>query len=73
LNTRGDFFYPDAHLKIDNTNLSADEAAEQAIEHFRLRCSAGCPEIDTMRFTHASMAEGVVFAAPGPGHPFTEL
>jgi hypothetical protein len=37
LNTRGDFFYPDAHLKIDNTNLSADEAAEQAIEHFRLR------------------------------------
>jgi len=41
LNTRGDFFYPERHLKIDNTNLSADVVAEQVIEHFQLRRVGG--------------------------------
>lgn len=36
MNTRGDFFYVDRHLRIDNTNLSPDDAALQIIHHFKL-------------------------------------
>lgn len=36
LNTDRDFFYPDLHLKIDNTNLSAEAVAQRVIEHFGL-------------------------------------
>jgi len=36
LNTNGDFFYPELHLKIDNTNLSAADVAQRVIQHFRL-------------------------------------
>ena len=34
LNTTGDFFYKDNYLKIDNTYLSAEEAAIQICTHF---------------------------------------
>jgi hypothetical protein len=34
MNTDGTFFYPDAHIRIDNSNLSAREAAERIIERF---------------------------------------
>jgi hypothetical protein len=36
MNTRGAFFYPDRHLKIDNTALEPDEVARQIAEHFAL-------------------------------------
>ena len=36
LNTRSDFFYPDRHLKIENTNLAPDEVAERIIAHCHL-------------------------------------
>ena len=36
LNTNGDFFYTQNYLKIDNTNLSAAEAARQIAETFKL-------------------------------------
>lgn len=36
LNSNGDFFYPDNHLKIDNTDLSPEIVAEMTIEHFGL-------------------------------------
>jgi hypothetical protein len=40
LNSRNDFFYPDRHLKIENTNLAPETVAEQVIEHFGLRTYA---------------------------------
>jgi hypothetical protein len=36
LNTNGDFFYPDRHLKIDNTNLTPEQVAQQVIARFGL-------------------------------------
>lgn len=36
MNTDGDFYYPEAHLKIDNSLLSPDEVAERVIDHFKL-------------------------------------
>jgi hypothetical protein len=41
LNTDGDFFYPDRHLRIDNTTLSAREAAEQVFHRFQLQGTGG--------------------------------
>jgi hypothetical protein len=32
----GDFFYPDRHLRIDNTHLTPAEVAEQIAAHFHL-------------------------------------
>lgn len=37
LNSAGDFFYPDRHLLIDNTQLSPEAAAERIIDAFGLR------------------------------------
>ena len=34
LNSDGDFFYQDNYLKINNTNLSADETARRIVEEF---------------------------------------
>ncbi len=34
MNTAGAFFYPERHLKIDNTDLLPDAVARQIIEHF---------------------------------------
>jgi hypothetical protein len=34
LNSDGDFFYKDNYLKINNTNLSADETARRIVEEF---------------------------------------
>ena len=34
LNTNGDFFYTENYLKINNTNLSAEEAARKIVEKF---------------------------------------
>jgi hypothetical protein len=34
LNSDGDFFYEDNYLKINNTNLSADETARRIVEEF---------------------------------------
>lgn len=36
LNTNGDFFYPDKHIRIDNTNLAPEETARRIIERFDL-------------------------------------
>jgi hypothetical protein len=36
LNSNGDFFYPDQHIKIDNTHLEPSEVAEQIIAAFGL-------------------------------------
>jgi hypothetical protein len=36
LNTRGDFFYPDLHLKIENTHLMPETVAQKIIEYFGL-------------------------------------
>jgi hypothetical protein len=36
MNSNGEFSYPDRNLHIENTNLSAREAAEQIAQHFRL-------------------------------------
>jgi len=36
LNTRGDFFYPERHLKIDNTHLDPETVALRIIAHFAL-------------------------------------
>jgi AAA domain len=36
LNSNEDFFYKDNYLKIDNTNLSASEAAERIVKAFSL-------------------------------------
>lgn len=33
-NSNGDFFYPERHLCIDNSQLSPEEVAEQVIRHF---------------------------------------
>jgi shikimate kinase len=35
-NSTGDFFYPDRHVKIDNTALSAAETAQQIVTAFDL-------------------------------------
>jgi hypothetical protein len=36
MNTRGSFFYPDRHLKIDNTMLEPDVVARKIAAHFSL-------------------------------------
>ena len=36
LNSSNDFFYPESHLKIHNSNLSAEATASQIINHFAL-------------------------------------
>jgi hypothetical protein len=36
MNTRGGFFYPDRHLKIDNTALEPDVVARTIADHFSL-------------------------------------
>ena len=36
MNSENDFFYPESHLRIDNTNLSATEAAYKIAKHFKL-------------------------------------
>jgi hypothetical protein len=36
LNTRGSFFYPDRHLKIDNTMLEPAAVASRIADHFNL-------------------------------------
>jgi hypothetical protein len=36
LNTRGAFFYPERHLKIDNTRMEPDAVAEAIVRHFAL-------------------------------------
>ena len=38
LNTRAAFFYPERHLKIENTNLEPGEVARQIAAHFSLPC-----------------------------------
>ncbi len=35
-NTYNDFYYPDIHLKIDNTNLNPEETADKIIQRFQL-------------------------------------
>jgi hypothetical protein len=40
-NTKGDFYYPDRHLKIDNTHLSPEAVARQIVEHFGLSRASG--------------------------------
>lgn len=36
LNSQGDFFYPDQHIKIDNTDLAPSQVAEQIIAAFAI-------------------------------------
>jgi hypothetical protein len=36
LNSTGDFFYQENYLKIENTHLSASDAAKRIAEHFKL-------------------------------------
>jgi hypothetical protein len=36
LSTNGDFFYPNQHLRVDNTHLTAAQAAERIAEHLRI-------------------------------------
>ena len=36
LNSNGDFFYPDQHIKVDNTHLEPREVAERVIATFAL-------------------------------------
>lgn len=36
LNTDGDFFYPERHLRIDNTDLLPQEVARMIVERFEL-------------------------------------
>jgi hypothetical protein len=36
LNTRGSFFYPERHLKIDNTELEPEVVAKRIAQHFNL-------------------------------------
>lgn len=41
LNTTGDFYYPDRHLRVDNTNLTPEAVARQIVERFKLPPRAG--------------------------------
>jgi hypothetical protein len=41
LNSAGDFFYPDRHLKIDNTSLDPTVVARQIMDHFDIPAVAG--------------------------------
>jgi len=36
LNTSGNFFYPNQHLHVDNTNLTPEEVARQIVERFNI-------------------------------------
>jgi AAA domain len=36
MNTSGDFWYADRHLRIDNTRREPEEVARQVVEYFRL-------------------------------------
>lgn len=40
LNSQGDFFYPDRHLRIDNTAIAPQHVALQIVEHFGLPLAA---------------------------------
>jgi AAA domain len=35
-NTEGDFYYPESHLKLETTNLSASETARRIVDAFKL-------------------------------------
>ena len=35
-NTDGEFYYPDRHLKVDNTHLDPEEVARMIVDHFGL-------------------------------------
>jgi chloramphenicol 3-O-phosphotransferase len=37
LNSRGDFFYPEAYLRLDNSEMAPGEAARRIKERFDLR------------------------------------
>jgi len=41
MNSREVFFYPDRHLKIDNTTLEPDDVARRIAAHFALPLSEG--------------------------------
>ena len=41
LNTRGPFFYPDRHLRIDNTELEPASVAQRIVAHFGLPLVGG--------------------------------
>jgi hypothetical protein len=41
MNSQGSFYYPDRHLKIENTELSAVEVAQRVVTHFSLPINAG--------------------------------
>lgn len=41
MNSSGVFFYPDRHLKIDNTTLEPDDVARRIAAHFSLPLSEG--------------------------------
>jgi hypothetical protein len=36
MNSRGDFFYPENHLKIQNGDLNPEDVARQVVAHFKL-------------------------------------
>jgi hypothetical protein len=36
MNSTGDFFYPDRHLRIDNTHLAPHEVAGRIMDHFAI-------------------------------------
>lgn len=40
LNSDGDFFYPDRHLKVNNTSLAPQVVARMAVDHFGLASTA---------------------------------
>ena len=41
MTTAGDFFYPERHLKIDNTALQPEVVARRIVEHFSLPLESG--------------------------------
>jgi hypothetical protein len=43
LNSVGDFFYPDQHVRIDNTNLPPQAVASRVVEAFRLPVRVSAP------------------------------
>jgi hypothetical protein len=42
LNTNGDFFYPDRHLKLDNSSMPPEIAARRIQERFNLPLAGSC-------------------------------
>ena len=55
LNTRGDFPYPQQHLKVDNTDMEPEVVAHRTVEHCRLTRIGGV----TLRQAAASAAEAI--------------